>query len=144
MATGAQLIVRLNFPPPPYALCVGDEGEPKHAVRPVWSLTRDEQRVLAITFVGGLASIIAGVMIVGLSLALLRYLERPRGHATASFLEYQGVLTLCAAMGTAGFIGNTRRMIQQSRVYWIVLALGFGLIDIVMALTWIGLAAGVK
>ena len=34
---------------------------PQVAERPLWDLNREEQRVLIITFVGGLASIVAGV-----------------------------------------------------------------------------------
>ena len=123
---------------------MGDEGELKHEDRPVWSLTRDEQRILAITFVGGLASIIAGVMIVGLSLALLRYVGPPSGHTTASFLLDQGAVTAIAAVGTAACILHARRFRLLSRAYWIPVSLIFVLIDTVVTLTWVGLAAGVK
>lgn len=41
--------------------------------RPLWQLSRDEQRILLITFAGGLASIVVGAAIIGASLALARY-----------------------------------------------------------------------
>ena len=49
--------------------------------RPLWKLNRDEQRVLLITFVGGLASIIAAAVIIGSAIAIARY-ERSFNSST--------------------------------------------------------------
>ena len=133
-----------SLPAAPYARSVGDEGEPKHGDRPVWSLTRDEQRILAITFVGGLASIVAGVMIVGLSLALLRYEGPPHGHTTSSFLLSQGIVTVIAAIGTGAYISTRRQPTTLHSVTWTGIGIALVVTDIVVTLTWVGLAAGVK
>ena len=52
-----------------------EASAPKVAERPLWELSRDEQCVLIITFVGGLASIVAGVCVVGGAIALVRGLR---------------------------------------------------------------------
>jgi hypothetical protein len=55
--------------------------------RPVWQLSRDEQRVLLITFVGGLGAIVIGAAIIGLALALARA-GRQGGEAWQAFLPF--------------------------------------------------------
>jgi hypothetical protein len=50
-----------------------DGDKPASQDRPLWSLSRDEQRILAITFVGGLASIILAAGIIGAAIALGRW-----------------------------------------------------------------------
>jgi len=54
---------------------MADENKPTDEDRPLWSLSRDEQRILAITFVGGLASIIIGAAVIGASIALARWAD---------------------------------------------------------------------
>src|SRR5690242_10883018 len=58
-------------PPAP----ITEASAPKVVERPLWELSRDEQRILIITFVGGLASIVAGVCVVGGAIALVRGLR---------------------------------------------------------------------
>jgi hypothetical protein len=52
-----------------------EASAPKAAERPLWVLNRDEQRVLIITFVGGLASIVVGACVIGGAIALARSLK---------------------------------------------------------------------
>jgi hypothetical protein len=42
--------------------------------RPLWSLTRSEKRILWVTFIGGVASIVVGAVIIGAAIGLDRWL----------------------------------------------------------------------
>jgi len=59
-------------PPAP----ITEASAPEVVERPLWPLSRDEQRVLIITFVGGLASIVAGACVIGGAIAMTRYLKK--------------------------------------------------------------------
>jgi hypothetical protein len=50
-----------------------DRDKPTEEDRPLWSMSRDEQRLLWITFVGGLASILVGAGIIGAAIVFARY-----------------------------------------------------------------------
>jgi len=57
---------------------IPEASAPKVAERSLWKLSRDEQRILMITFVGGLASIVVGACVIGGLIALARALKAAR------------------------------------------------------------------
>jgi len=71
--------------------------------RPLWKLSRDEQRVLLITFVGGLASIIVGAAVIGVAIALAHHAERP-GFSMAGLAAY----SVAAIVGFAWWMAYVR------------------------------------
>ena len=86
---------------------ITEASAPQVVERPLWKLSRDEQRILIITFVGGLASIVAGVCVVGGAIALgrgLRAIHVPLYvlvffTAVYSFLAVWGVYLLRDSSG---------------------------------------------
>jgi hypothetical protein len=117
-----------------------DGEEPTGGDRPVWSLSRDEQRTLAITFVGGLASIIIGAGVIGASIALGRWVE----HQNLRWLAHGGaaawgsvVSGLLGALG--GLAGLRKDAPLSSRVFgWIAASIGVFLLLVI-----VGVGAGI-
>jgi hypothetical protein len=70
--------------------------------RPLWKLDRGEQRVLLITFVGGLASIVVAAIIIGLAVAFARYLNSTP-HTTWDWVGI-GLFAVFFAVGVAALI----------------------------------------
>lgn len=66
--------------------------------RPAWKLDRNEQRMLVITFIGGLASIIVGACLIGGAIALARYEEHAPGFSILGLTLYS--VTTVAAVAT--------------------------------------------
>lgn len=75
---------------------MADETDGKE--RPLWQLTRNEQRLLLITFVGSLAAIVCGAAVIGLALALARY----EAHVHSSWSSLLG--SLAAGVVTTGIV----------------------------------------
>jgi hypothetical protein len=126
-------------PPAP----ITEASAPQVAERPLWVLSRDEQRVLAITFVGGLASIVAGVCIVGGALALVRGLKAL--HYTLGILILLTALCIVAVLWDVYYHHAIRRMPDpepRSRMVLIELPVIYAVFSILL-LAWIGLAAGI-
>ena len=107
-----------------------DSRETTQAERSVWSLSRDEQRMLLITFAGGLGSIIAGVLFVGAALAVIRV----AGNGIAPLIGVLAFVTF-GQLVTMYVVVVTR---SRSGVWGVFLGLMYCL------LLWVGLAAGVK
>jgi hypothetical protein len=61
--------------------------------RPLWKLDRSEQRVLAITFVGGVPPIVVGASLIGLAIALGRILGNLAGWPLA-ILAISGLVAI--------------------------------------------------
>jgi hypothetical protein len=108
--------------------------------RPFWSMNRDEQRLLWITFLGGLGSIVIGAGIVGLSIALARstFRQHPR---PVTILFFAGVCVIYGMLigirNDPGFRAGGRRRILGN-VASVVFAIGFA----VFFLALMGVAAG--
>lgn len=79
-------------PPAP----IREASAPEVVERPLWVLSRDEQRVLIITFVGGLASVVAGVCVIGGALALVRGLRAI--HLSLGLLAYSTAVYIFAVV----------------------------------------------
>jgi hypothetical protein len=110
---------------------------PRVVERPVWVLSRDEQRVLIITFVGGLASIIAGACVIGVAIAVARYV-RVSHYPLIAQLSWTGLYILFVAV----LILYRRR--SGTIPPWIYSALLLLLVPAgEFLLAWIGMAAGI-
>ena len=112
-----------------------DGDKPTSEDRPLWSLSRDEQRVLAITFVGGLASLIVAAGVIGAAIALGRWVEH---ESLGWFTQFAQVGGLALAI-LGGLAGRSKRTPLYGRfIGWIVAAIGvLGLLVIV------GIGAGI-
>ena len=131
--------------------------------KPPWELSPEEQRTLVITFVGDLGSIIFGVAVVGVALALARLLER--WHPPWGVWLGLAVLTLLYARlmywvlsnniafrkrqtelyrtNDRAFLKRKRKTIPGYRSQLVIVGI-LWLVFGVLLLTWIGVAAGVK
>src|SRR3974377_1949212 len=49
-----------------------EASAPQVVERPLWELSRDEQRELTIAFVGGLTSVVVGAAVIGGAIAMVR------------------------------------------------------------------------
>lgn len=104
----------------------------KPAERSVWSLSRDEQRLLWITFAGGLGSILAGVLLVGSAIAFDRDVNQ-ESKVPHAVLVLDAFFTLSfILMIIAGYRRGQR---------WRIALYGFGFAYCMMI--WLGLAAGI-
>lgn len=106
--------------------------------RPLWQLTRDEQRVLLITFVGGLASIVVGAAIIGISLAFARFSDsgHPGWEGPFCFLAAAVCSTVAIFWSKKARRGLTRGQLIRTAV---VAALSWS----ILILWGVGLAAGI-
>jgi hypothetical protein len=117
--------------------------------RPLWELDHGEQRVLVITFVGGVASLVVAAVIVGAAIALAHALNRR--HVTYPdsplffFILAAFALVVVAIGVISGQSGKRFRAVRRAASSLLdVLALVAALIAIVGLLTLIGMAAGVR
>ena len=101
-----------------------------------WELTPEEWRLLMITFVGGLGSIVVGAATIGVAFALSRWLRPATG--LAGVIQAATTVGLCLALvwvlrsGRAGFNSYTRV------IFGVAVASA-----LLVVLAWIGVAAGV-
>jgi len=110
---------------------------PQVVERPLWELSRDEQRVLISTFVGGLASIVAGVCVVGGAIALargMRALHVPLGFLISVTVGY--TFMVWGVSARRRWSGPGRR---PASIVFLLMCLGLS----IWLLAWIGLAAGI-
>lgn len=105
--------------------------------RPLWVLSVDEQRLLLITFVGGLASIVVGGAMIGFAIAYAKWQAAkqppvPVGHTL---------------VGVAGMLIAIGAVLWKSRGLPRWLRWGLAIVEAVLsgtALLWIvGVAAGI-
>jgi hypothetical protein len=115
--------------------------------RSLWQLDRGEQRVLLITFVGGVASIVAAALIVGGAIAIARRSSGGTG-SWAALTWSVGVFFVLAVMGTRSLLRSGAHPPGPARLVALVVVGIFsvgclGLFAIGM-LVLIGIAAGIK
>lgn len=124
---------------------MADGDRPGGEERPLWVLTRDEQRLLWITFAGGFASIVAGAACIGVAISLARASHYVRPDTR---LE---ILLLAPVLGTFAWLYLRRRAalfrraptpyVKASLVFLLTVCSFWSLIG---GLALIGIAAGVK
>jgi len=121
--------------------------------RPLWKLDRSEQRVLFVTFVGGVASILAAAFLVGMAISLGRILASAKPHTTAG-TEVTWFCFITAIMAVLVWVEATlrhkvnrkprlsgfRRFFESAD--WVIMSVLILWLS-VMVLTLIGLAAGI-
>lgn len=113
-------------------------------------LSPEEWRLLAITFVGGLASIIVGACILAGAVGTARLVERLQGFS----LWWLALITALAALGLALFgllviypevtSARKRRMQQRFRLFSALNTAGWAVLLTVLLLAWIGILTGIK
>jgi hypothetical protein len=107
--------------------------------KPPWALTPEEQRALAITFVGGLGAIVAGAVVIGVALSLARLAER--SHLTPWVWLGLALLTLLM-IALAGWLLRGHPFPVATMDFGV--AVVAPLVAVLLLLVWIGVAAGVK
>jgi hypothetical protein len=124
-------------------------GAPAGKQRPIWKLNRDEQRTLIITFVGGLASIIFGAVILGSAIAVAKATAKP-GQAGAWALVAALAVVFAAQIPLvlalqAALLRGVRQPVGRGIVRVVALAGVAGAILglAITLLALIGLAAGI-
>lgn len=116
------------------------------ADKPRWALNDDEWRLLVITFVGGLASIIVGAAMLGGALALARYEERT-GSLTGLAFSTTVSLPLCVTpflLVVAPARPDSRWQRLTARGLKLAITTSATLLFCYLALAWIGVAVQVK
>jgi hypothetical protein len=123
-------------PPAP----VVETSPPEKPERRLWDLNRGEQRTLYITFVGGLASIVAGACVIGVAIALARNYKA--AHLPVSQLLWLSTTTTFVA---AWVLIKPSHFSPLGRYKWIVRALVLALFASggVYLMALIGFAAGI-
>ena len=115
---------------------ITEASAPQVAERPLWVLSRDEQRVLIITFVGGLASIVVGAGIIGVAIALVRVVKPGSLLGFLILITVLDTFILVAGVN-AGRLSGSRS--KGALILWL-----FALVDFpILLLIWIGWAAGI-
>ena len=121
---------------------MGEDDKPPIAAktreRPFWVLDSQEQRLLWITFVGGVASIVVSAAILGVAVALARWFVA-RNTSTFAWINLVFLL-VCGSFLT--FLMIRWRIVPRRWLRWV--AAIFFLIFATVILVWIGIAAGVK
>jgi hypothetical protein len=123
-----------------------DQGRAASEERSVWSLSREDQRLLWITFAGGVASFIVGAVIIGGAIALVRAAHVSGLGWLAVVTGIFGVLSLLGikqAQRWPGLPPALRASRRYAWIYWtgpVATWLVFG----AMILIWIGTASGIK
>ena len=124
------------------------------AERPLWQLSRDEQRALIITFVGGLASILVGAVVIGGAVALAHYEQKGQSLSDLAVLTGVSILltALSAALVLVSVLSKRRPLgkLRPFRLIWtvlgaicILLVISSALLLCALILTWIGIVAGI-
>ena len=125
-------------PPAP----ITEASTPQVVERPLWELSRDEQRVLIITFIGGLASVVAGACVIGAAIALVRAVK-PHYGLMATLIIFTPLYFI--AMAWSFNVRRRRRGRRPLRmdmdlfILWLILCL----VLFILLLVWIGIAAGI-
>jgi hypothetical protein len=102
--------------------------------RDQWS--PEDWRLLMITFVGGLASIVVGAAMLGLAIALARIWHPANDFGTWFGL---GICPVLTAIGVPLFFRDRKKSVGNT------LGLYFcGLVTLIVILIWIGVGAGIK
>ena len=110
---------------------------PKAVERPLWVLSRDEQRVLIVTFVGGLASIIASACVIGGAIALARALQK--GHFPLTPTYGTAAFILIGVLIITGLRSSSELLNFFAKLFLPLWGFPFAL----LLLAWIGIAAGI-
>ena len=96
----------------------------------------EDWRLLVITFVGGLASIVVGAALLGLAIALARIWHPANDFFTCFAL---GICPVLTAIGVPLFFRDRKKSLGNT------LGLYFcGLYTLLIILIWIGVGAGIK
>jgi hypothetical protein len=119
------------------------------AKRPLWRLSRDEQRVLIITFVGSLGSILVGAVVLGAAVAFARH-EQKLNSLSSLAKSTGGSVLLMAFLGAMFFMSARFRREGAARVIWtgfsaifLIFLVPVALLVLILMLTWVGIATGI-
>jgi len=123
---------------------------PPPGERPVWRLDRDQQRVLFITFVGGVASIVVAAVIVGIAIALAHTiipdLKKTSPVAIDALTLAVTILSVLPLIATFALAARKKPGSPLTFILRRVALVALGIVSaagILAALTLVGAAAGV-
>lgn len=122
---------------------------PPSEERPLWKLNRDEQRMMMITVVGGLVSILLGAVIIGIAIGFARasYHNKVLHSALHSEAAAAVMLPLAVVLGVfAAWEPNPSRKVWiriRRRMGPVIIGL-WVLAILITLLIWTGQAAGIK
>ena len=111
------------------------------AERSLWDLSRDEQRILIITFVGGLASIVVGACVIGGAIGIARSLRTDHYPLNDQFIG-TATVTLIIAVFVIYRLRAGAEYKPLLRLMLIVMV-PVAVLLAMFLLAWIGLAAGI-
>jgi hypothetical protein len=115
-----------------------EASAPRVEERPLWEFSRDEHRVLIITFVGGVASIVVGASVIGGAIALVRAIKP--AHSLLVFLIFiTAVYILVVVLAAIAWNHWRRPGPRVAGISWLLAWVGLS----ILLLVWIGLAAGI-
>jgi 4-amino-4-deoxy-L-arabinose transferase-like glycosyltransferase len=113
------------------------KNEPADEEQPFWALSREDQRLLWVTFIGGVASFIVGAVIIGVAIALAR-----RFSTDAPLLAIITLGSTCV-LGVL-YTQARRRGVSMTSLTSIWLIPILVAVPAACLLIWIGIAAGIK
>jgi Kef-type K+ transport system membrane component KefB len=135
-------------PPPHTAAESGSALAPNE--RPLWNLNRDDQRLLAITFAGGLGSLVLAACLLAGAIAIARRVTRTPGWVTPLALVTALEVAVAAFFWFMYWFvrwNAHRRSRRPPRLLILYVRIWIVIILLVVAFfvtVWIGVAAGVK
>ena len=109
------------------------KNEPADEERSVWALSREDQRLLWVTFIGGVASFIVGAVIIGVAIALARY-----------FAKDPALLAVITISSTPLFVVPYFQARRRGVSILSLIPLWGVPFVVACLLSWIGIAAGIK
>jgi hypothetical protein len=102
-------------------------------------MSRDEQRLLIITFAAGLASTVAGACVIGGAIALVRALK-PTHFFLGSLAFGTAVYIVIAVLVAKARLRRRPAGPRAALISWLLAWTGSS----ILLLAWIGVAAGIK
>jgi hypothetical protein len=120
-----------------------EASAPQGVERPLWVLSREDQRLFVITFVGGVASIVVGACVIGGAIALVRGIKATH-FSLVVLIGFTAVYTVAVV---SSFYDRRRLAriglrLPRSRVVLIAQLLLYVVFSVLL-LAWIGFAAGI-
>ena len=119
-----------------------ESASDNEAAVPIWRLSDSEWRILLITVVGGVASVVISAVLIGGAIAFSRWLVSGKGFSGifGGLVFVSAINFIALALFIHGYFHATDRKYSTADN---VLFIGNGIVSVFLTLTWIGIAAGI-